>query len=62
MTAARPYNSHPFAALLMMRGTFSVRSLTWSDLEEFASDLDRSDAEDAWQAELLSAVEAEDVW
>jgi hypothetical protein len=45
----------------MMRGIVSARSLTWSALEEFASDLDRFDAEDGWQAELLNAVEAEDL-
>jgi hypothetical protein len=44
----------------MLRGIFSVRSLTWRDLEEFATDLDCSDAEDTWQSELLNAVEAED--
>lgn len=60
MTTARAYTTHPFAALLMMRGTLSVRCHTWSDLVEFASDLDRMDAEDSWQAELLDAVEAED--
>jgi hypothetical protein len=60
MTAAGPYNSHPYAALLMMRGIVSDRSLTWSALEEFAGDLDRADVEDDWQAELITAVEQEE--
>lgn len=59
MTAARPYNSHPFAAFLMVRGIVSERSLTWSALEEFAGDLDRSDAEDGWQSEPPNVVEDE---
>lgn len=60
MQPARAYNSHPSAALLMLRGALSAHAHTWSDLVEFAADLDRMDAEDAWQAELLDAVEAED--
>jgi hypothetical protein len=60
MTASRLYNSHPYAALLMMRGIVSDRSLTWSALEEFTGDLDRADAENDWQAQLLNAIEEED--
>ncbi len=60
MNAARRYSSLPFAALMMMRHIVSVRSHTWSALEEFAGDLERSEAEDVWQAQLLNAIEVED--